>query len=120
MKNDIQSLVNQGVLQVNSLVKNEEVSIIEPCFDLSNPIEIPYQRVDVAQLNNCVSHVVICMPAYFPYESTKVVSWEYEITDTEKELEEGDEESFEVVDVTNIAKTGRMTQSGRIYTPDSK
>lgn len=87
VQNDSKILVNQGILQVNSLVKNEEVSVIEHCFNISDHVEIPYQTVDVVQSNNRVSPVVICMPTYFPYESTKVVPWKYEITNVEKELE---------------------------------
>ncbi|XP_050877409.1 uncharacterized protein LOC127081171 [Lathyrus oleraceus] len=39
---NIQSLMNQGVLQISSVAKNEDVSVIEPCFNLPEPVEIPY------------------------------------------------------------------------------
>lgn len=67
-----------------------------------------------------MSHVVVYMPTHFPYESTKVVPWKYDITVVDKEREEVEcEKSLEIIDidVTNIAGTGRMTRSSHIYTP---
>lgn len=43
---DIQDLMDQGVLQVCGLAKNEEVSVIEPCFCLPKLVEITYQIRD--------------------------------------------------------------------------
>lgn len=65
---DIQNLMDQGVLQVCGPVTNEEISVIEPFFNLLEPVEITYQRRDVDS-----SPVVVCMPTLFPFESTKVV-----------------------------------------------
>lgn len=41
MHNDIQSLISQGVLQVTSLEKKEEVAVIEP-FNLLAPVNMSY------------------------------------------------------------------------------
>lgn len=112
--------MNQGVLQVSSLVRRDEVAVIEPFFNLPDPVEITYRRKDIVQPVNHPSPVVICMPSPFPYESTKVVPWKYDITVIDKEFEEvRQEESLKVDgdDVTNIAWTSQMTRSGRIYTP---
>jgi hypothetical protein len=66
---DIKNLMDQGVLQVCGPATNEEVSVIEPFFNLPEPIEITYQRKDVVH----PSPVVVCMPTLFPFESTKAV-----------------------------------------------
>ncbi|XP_050878147.1 uncharacterized protein LOC127081963 [Lathyrus oleraceus] len=109
------------VLQVCGPATNEEISVIEPFFNLPEPVEITYQRKDVVH----PSPVVVCMPTPFPFESTKAVPWKYDIivvdgvVDEEPRDVEG-EKSLENVDtnITNIAGTSRMTRSGRIYTPD--
>lgn len=46
MQGDIQDMMNQGVLQVSSLIKKEEIAVIESCFNLPEPVEINYQRKD--------------------------------------------------------------------------
>lgn len=54
--------MNQGVLQVSSFTKNEDVSVVEPWFNLPDPFEIPYYGRELVPSNNHMSHVVICMP----------------------------------------------------------
>lgn len=54
VQNDIQNLMNQGILQVSSLVKNEQLVVIGPCFNLREPVEIPYQRVEFTHPTNCI------------------------------------------------------------------
>ncbi|XP_050877313.1 uncharacterized protein LOC127081068 [Lathyrus oleraceus] len=66
---DIQNLMDQGVLQVCGPATNEEILVIEPFFNLPEPVEITYQRKDVVH----PSPVVVCMPTPFPFESTKAV-----------------------------------------------
>lgn len=44
---DIQDLMDQGVLQVSGLAKNEEVSVIVPSFNFQEHVEITYKRRDV-------------------------------------------------------------------------
>lgn len=120
VRKDVQDLMNQGVLHVSSLVRRDEVAVIEPFFNLPEPVEITYQRKDIVQSVNHPSLVVICMPSPFPYESTKAVPWKYDITVIDKESEEVRQEKglkVDGVDVTNIARTSQMTRSGRIYTP---
>ncbi|XP_050914977.1 uncharacterized protein LOC127129916 [Lathyrus oleraceus] len=120
VRDNIQDLMDKGVLQISSDVKNKDVLVIEPCFNLPEPIEIPYYSGGVVPVNSKSSPVEICMPTPFPYESTKVVPWKYEITVVDKVVEgSADAEVVEVVseDVTNITEMSRMTRSGRIYTP---
>lgn len=108
-------MMNQGVLQVNGFAKNEDVSIIEPCFNFPESVEITYQRREVVQSNNHLSPVVICMPTPFPYEGTKVLPWKHEITVVDKVFEKCEgKKGLEVmdIDVTNIAGMSRMIRSG--------
>ncbi|XP_050919071.1 uncharacterized protein LOC127136573 [Lathyrus oleraceus] len=121
VRDNIQDLMNKGVLQISSVTKNEDVLVIEPCFNLPEPVEILYYSGEVVPANSQSSPVEICMPTPFPYESTKSVPWKYEITAMDKVVEgSADVEVTEVVneDVTNIAGMSRMTRSGRIYTPE--
>ncbi|XP_050919511.1 uncharacterized protein LOC127137057 [Lathyrus oleraceus] len=121
VRDNIQDLMDKGVLQISSDVKNEDVLVIEPCFNLLEPVEIPYYSGGVVPVYSKPSPVEICMPMPFPYESTKAVPWKYEITVVDKVVEgSSDAEVTEAVseDVTNIAGMSRMTRSGRIYTPE--
>ncbi|XP_050916145.1 uncharacterized protein LOC127131260 [Lathyrus oleraceus] len=121
VRDNIQNLMDEGVLQISNVVKNEDVLVIEPCFNLPEPVEIPYYSDGVVSVNSKPSPVEICMPTPFPYESTKVVPWKYKITAVDKVVEgSSDVEVTEAVseDVTNIAGMSRMTRSGRIYTPE--
>ncbi|XP_050909925.1 uncharacterized protein LOC127123778 [Lathyrus oleraceus] len=120
VRDNIQDLMNKGVLQISSVTKNEDVLVIEPCFNLPEPVEIPYYSGGVVPANSQPSPIEICMPMPFPYDRTKVVPWKYEITVVDKVVEgSADVEVTEAVseDVTNIARMSRMTRSGRIYTP---
>ncbi|XP_050908028.1 uncharacterized protein LOC127121612 [Lathyrus oleraceus] len=74
VRDNIQDLMDKGVLQISSAAKYEDVLVIEPCFNLPEPVEIPYYNGGVVLVNSKPSPVEICMPTYFPYESTKVVS----------------------------------------------
>ncbi|XP_050877217.1 uncharacterized protein LOC127080975 [Lathyrus oleraceus] len=98
VRDNIQNLMNKGVLQISSVAKNKDVLVIEPCFNLPEPVEIPYYNGGVVSENSKLSPIEICMPTPFPYESTKVVPWKYEITAGQG--------------------MSRMTRSGRIYTPE--
>lgn len=69
--------------------------------------------------------MVVCMPTPFPFESTKVVPWKYDIIVVDGMVDEEPkdvecEKSLEDVDanITNIAGTSIMTRSGQIYTPN--
>ncbi|XP_050914807.1 uncharacterized protein LOC127129715 [Lathyrus oleraceus] len=112
-------LVEAGLINISSVTKNEDVLVIEPYFNLPEPVEIPYYSSGVVPTNSHQSPVEICTPTPFQYESTKVVPWKYEITVVDKVVEgSADVEVTEAVseDVTNIAGMSRMTRSGRIYT----
>ncbi|XP_050877297.1 uncharacterized protein LOC127081051, partial [Lathyrus oleraceus] len=121
VQKDIQNLTDQGVLQICGPTTNEEVSVIEPVFNIPEPFEVTYHRRDVVH----PSPVVVCMPTPFPFESTKAVPWKYDITmvdglvDGKPKIVESKEVLENVdTDITNIAGTSRMTRSGRIYTPN--
>ncbi|XP_050888718.1 uncharacterized protein LOC127093862 [Lathyrus oleraceus] len=121
VRDNIRDLMDKRVPQISSVAKNEDVLVIEPCFNLPELVEIPYYSGGVVLANSKFSPVEICMPMPFPYESTKVVPWKYEITVVDKVVEgSADAEVTEDVseDVTNIAGMSRMTRSGRIYTPE--
>ncbi|XP_050919585.1 uncharacterized protein LOC127137143 [Lathyrus oleraceus] len=121
VRDNIQDLTNNGVLQISGVIKNEDVLVIEPCFNLPEPFEIPYYSGGVVPANGQSSPVEICTPTPFPYKSTKDVPWKYEITVVDKVVKgSADVEVTEVVskDVTNYAGMSRMTRSGRIYTPE--
>ncbi|XP_050918988.1 uncharacterized protein LOC127136482 [Lathyrus oleraceus] len=89
---DIQNLMDQGVLQVCGPTTNEDISVIEPFFNLPDPVEITYQRRDVV------------------YPSLVVVYEEPKDVECEKSLEDVD------ANIKNIVGTSRMTHNGRIYT----
>ncbi|XP_050916132.1 uncharacterized protein LOC127131245, partial [Lathyrus oleraceus] len=121
VRNDIQNLMNQGVLQISGPTINEEISVIEPVFNIPEPFEVTYHKRDDVH----PSPVVVCMPTPFPFESTKAVPWKYDITvvdgvvDGKPEATESKKGMENVnADITNIAGTSRMTRSGRIYTPN--
>ncbi|XP_050895541.1 uncharacterized protein LOC127102176 [Lathyrus oleraceus] len=121
VRDNIQNLMNKGVLQISSVMKNEDVLVIEHCFNLPEPVEIPYYSGGVVPANSQPLPVEICMPTPFPYESTKVVPWKYEITAVDKVVKgSANINVTESVseDVTNITGMSRMTRSGRIYTPE--
>ncbi|XP_050897204.1 uncharacterized protein LOC127104025 [Lathyrus oleraceus] len=87
VRDNIQDLMNKGVLQISSVTKTKDVLVIEPCFNLPELVEIPYYNGGVVPANSLPSPIEICMPTPFPYESTKVVPWKYEITVVDKVVE---------------------------------
>lgn len=42
MQRDVRSMMDQGLLQINSVERNESVAVIEPYFNLPAPVEITY------------------------------------------------------------------------------
>ncbi|XP_050897366.1 uncharacterized protein LOC127104210 [Lathyrus oleraceus] len=108
---NIQDLMNKGVLHISSVTKNEDVLVIEPCFNFPEQVEIPYYSSGMVPMNSHQSPVEICMPTPFPYESTKATAMDKVVEGS------ADVEATEVVseDVTNIVGMSRMTCNGRIY-----
>ncbi|XP_050888913.1 uncharacterized protein LOC127094086 [Lathyrus oleraceus] len=51
VRDNIQDLMDKGVLQISSAVKNEDVLVIEPCFNVPEPVEIPYYSGGVVPVN---------------------------------------------------------------------
>ncbi|XP_050897220.1 uncharacterized protein LOC127104046 [Lathyrus oleraceus] len=105
VRDNIQDLMNKGVLQISSVAKNEDMSVIEPCFNLLEPVEFPYYSSRVVHANNHLSPVEICMPTPFPYKSTKVVPWKYEITVVDKIVEGSEDGEALARESTVIAHT---------------
>ncbi|XP_050875855.1 uncharacterized protein LOC127079511 [Lathyrus oleraceus] len=112
---DIQNLMDQGVLQVFGPTTNKEISVIEPFFNLPEPVEITYQRKNVVH----PSPVVVCMPTPFPFESTKVVPYKYYITlvdgvvdEKPKNVEESIKEATTAVPVPESGGVQSAMQSG--------
>ncbi|XP_050885789.1 uncharacterized protein LOC127091248 [Lathyrus oleraceus] len=59
VRDNIQDLMKKGVLQISGVAKNEDVSVIEPCFNLPEPIEIPYYSTRMVPMNSHLSPVLI-------------------------------------------------------------
>ncbi|XP_050875374.1 uncharacterized protein LOC127079000 [Lathyrus oleraceus] len=95
VQTDIQNLMDQGVLQICGPTTSEEVSVIEPVFNLPEPFE--HQGGTLKYDITVVDGVVDGKP---------------KAAESKKGLENVD------TDITNIAGTSRMTRSGRIYTPN--
>ncbi|XP_050896008.1 uncharacterized protein LOC127102703 [Lathyrus oleraceus] len=105
LRDNIQNMMDEGVLQISSVVKNEDVLVIEPCFNLPEPVEIPYYSRKVALVNSKSSPLEICMPTPFPYEITKVVPWKYEITVVDKVVEGSSDAEVTKAESTVVAPT---------------
>jgi len=70
---------------------------------------IHYTKKTVESVPIGIEPIVIQVPNHFPYKDSKVVRWKYDaqVIDHSKPAST----------VTNIVGVGRMTQSGRVYTP---
>src|ERR1051325_7529847 len=95
------------VSDINS--KIPEVNVIIPYFNMPKCVEVEYNGPRVTD-----SPLVICLPGLVPYDSDKAVPYQYNTT----MMENGKEIPIPTLSaVVNIAKIGRVTQSGRVYTP---
>ena len=96
---------------VDSLIpkfSEEGVNVIVPCFNDSAPVEIEYCSKSV------VFPMVICLPGPIPYKSYKVVPYKYDATILEDHMEVPIQS---LSSIENIAETGRVTHSGRVFSP---
>ncbi|XP_050876645.1 uncharacterized protein LOC127080362 [Lathyrus oleraceus] len=61
---DIQNLMDQGVLQVCGPTTNEEISVIDPFFNLPEPVKITYQTKDVVRPSPVEATTAVPAPEY--------------------------------------------------------
>ncbi|XP_058784454.1 uncharacterized protein LOC131659261 [Vicia villosa] len=130
LRSMVQKLINEGPLQFyrrlrGAKSKAGEVSLIsipyEPvapiCIQvpIQIPVSIPYEEQPAA--------LMITVPGPIPYESEKAVPWHYG-SDVyyygTKEKGEPSKEKFVeavVANTDNVAGTGRITRSGRVFSP---
>ncbi|XP_050918871.1 uncharacterized protein LOC127136337 [Lathyrus oleraceus] len=139
VRNDIQELINQCMLQVRSRMKKDEVIVIKPILNLpesstTTPIlnmpepvfNIPDSTVvqpifnipeSVEPIFNIPKPVVVQRPSPFPFENTKPIHWKYDTTVVNQGSEKvGQKEGLKITS-TDIVGGSRMTRSGHIYTP---
>jgi len=118
VKEQVQELMNLGILQISRARKMADVSVIEPHFENNTkalkPVEILYEKRDVHPLMSLRQPVVICVPSPFPYKRSKTVPWNYDATAFVREPEERakDEPTKAMDGVTHISEGSGMTRSG--------
>ncbi|XP_058759673.1 uncharacterized protein LOC131632984 [Vicia villosa] len=125
LRSMVQKLINEGPLQFyrrlrGAKSKASEVSVISIapiCIQvpIQIPVSIPYEEQPAA--------LMITVPGPIPYESEKAVPWHYG-SDVyycgTKEKGEPLKEKFveaAVANTDNFAGTGRITRSGRVFSP---
>ncbi|XP_058729317.1 uncharacterized protein LOC131601500 isoform X2 [Vicia villosa] len=130
LKSMVQKLIDEGPLQFyrrsrGAKSESGEVSVIsipyEPvvpiCIQvpIQIPVSIPYEEQPAA--------LMITVPGPIPYESEKAIPWHYGSDvyyyGTKEEGELSEEKSVEaaVANTDNFAGTGRITRSGRVFSP---
>lgn len=72
VKKDIWGLMDQGILQVSTKRKKDELVVIVPQFDIYEPLEITYQSKE-----SVLIPLIISLPGPIMYESDKDVPWRY-------------------------------------------
>lgn len=70
LKDCVQELMDQGILQFSRDKVLEEVSVIEP-------IEIVYRKKQVEVPIKKVQPIVLHVPSPFPYQNSKDLPWRY-------------------------------------------
>ncbi|CAJ2662326.1 unnamed protein product [Trifolium pratense] len=112
MKESLQKLMDQGLVQIGYSRKSADISVVES--QGLEPLEIPYQRTKVQISIKKIDTVVFHVPAPFSFKSTKEVPWNYLPT-----VSIGGEPIIIVEPVIdNIVGIGGMTRSGRVFSPD--
>ncbi|XP_050909727.1 uncharacterized protein LOC127123560 [Lathyrus oleraceus] len=101
----VQELMNQGLVQFSKSKAAEEVAVIEP-------IIIVYRKKKVEAPPKRIHSIHFRVPTPFPCQNTKAIPWNYETTTYlgGKEIRISDTE------IVNIAGAGSMTRSGRAKT----
>lgn len=65
--------MDQGILLINHPSTIEEVSTLEIPYDEVLPLEIPYNFSQMALSVTPITHMVITVPTFFPFNDTKAV-----------------------------------------------
>jgi hypothetical protein len=110
MKECLQELMDQGLVQVGYSRKKDMVAMMEPHKHemVMKPIEVIYKRVEKK-----LEPLVIQTPAPFPFTSTKTIPWDYNTI----AFVQGKPITLPEPAVVSIDGTGGMTRSGRVFTP---
>ncbi|XP_058784596.1 uncharacterized protein LOC131659422 [Vicia villosa] len=130
LKSMVQKLIDEGPLQFyrrsrGAKSESGEVSVISILYEpvvpiciqvpIQIPVSIPYEEQPAA--------LMITVPGPIPYESEKAIPWHYGSDvyyyGTKEEGELSEEKSVEaaVANTDNFAGTGRITRSGRVFSP---
>ncbi|XP_058759078.1 uncharacterized protein LOC131632337 [Vicia villosa] len=130
LKGMVQKLIDEGPLQFYRRLRGEkskdgEVSVISIPYDpvvpiciqvpIQIPVSIPYEEQQAA--------LMITVPGPIPYESEKAIPWHYGSDvyyyGTKEEGEPSKEKFVEasVANTDNFTGTGRITRSGRVFSP---
>ncbi|XP_050893030.1 uncharacterized protein LOC127098462 [Lathyrus oleraceus] len=102
----VQELMNQGIIQFSKSKAAKEVAMIEP-------ITIVYKKKKVEAPPKRIQPIHFRVPTPFLYQNTKAMPWNYETTAYwgRKEICIPDTE------IVNIAGAGGMNLSGRVFAP---
>ncbi|XP_050876026.1 uncharacterized protein LOC127079686 [Lathyrus oleraceus] len=106
LKGCLQVLMDQGLIQFSKSQATKEVAIVEP-------ITIVYRKKKVEAPPKRIQPIHSRVPTPFPYQNTKAVPWNYEIT----AYLVGKEICVPDTEIVNIVGAGGMTQSGRVFAP---
>lgn len=117
LKCGIQNLIDEGRLQCERIMKDEKA--VEEGVSV---ISIPYSPANIPAPAR-PTPLTITMPSPIPYSSEKAIPWHYgsdiyyhgvKQADMPPKVKENVDESL---NVENFAGVGKMTRSGRVYTP---
>lgn len=111
LKDGIQSLIDEGLLQFDRIVKDEKVEEKDVAV-----ISIMYTPVNILVPARPIL-LTIVFPGPIPYSSKSVVPWHYESDVQEGRLSEDKPSEDASLNVDNFFGTGRITKSDRIYSP---
>ncbi|XP_058732596.1 uncharacterized protein LOC131604125 [Vicia villosa] len=130
LKGMVQKLIDEGPLQFYRRLRGAksnvgEVSVISIPYDpvvpiciqvpIQIPVSIPYEEQPAA--------LMITVPGPIPYESEKAIPWHYGSDVYYHGTKKGDEPSkgefveAAAANTDNFAGTGRITRSGRVFSP---
>src|SRR3954464_6679002 len=100
-------MIDQRLIEILRDRDEDDVNVIEPCFEIPECVEIGYYG------KASVEPLVICLPGSIPYSSDKAVPYRYNTT----MLESGKEVEIKPLSsVENITDVSRVTRSGRVFT----
>lgn len=104
LKDCIQELMDQGVLQFSRDRTLGEISVIRP-------IEIVYRKKQIEAPIKKVQPTAFHVPSPFPYQNSKVVPWKYNAAVSVS----GEEIHFSNAEIVNISGPWRMTLNGCVF-----